>query len=138
MLKILKEKYQSNIRISILILLVAFILIPTLALQAANVIATSTVTRQQNQAILDENLKQSTSLLNARLSAYRDVYFNISTDSEFLKSLDLLNKTNPDTMVYRRIKDTMDTVAMSYVLLYPEIQGVGVIALFLRTLSGIE
>lgn len=128
MLKILKEKYQSNIRISILILLVAFILIPTLALQAANVIATSTVTRQQNQAILDENLKQSTSLLNARLSAYRDVYFNISTDSEFLKSLDLLNKTNPDTMVYRRIKDTMDTVAMSYVLLYPEIQGVGVIA----------
>lgn len=128
MLKILKEKYQSNIRINILILLVAFILLPTLALQAANVIATSTVTRRQNQAILDENLKQSTALLNARLSAYRDVYFNISTDLEFLKSLDMLNKTGPDTMVYRRIKDTMDTVAMSYVLLYPEIQGVGVIA----------
>lgn len=128
MFKILKEKYQSNIRINILILLVAFILIPTLILQATNVIATSTVTRGQNQAILDENLKQSTALLNARLSAYRDVYFNISTDSEFLKSLDMLNKTSPDTMVYRRIKDTLDTVAMSYVLLYPEIQGVGVIA----------
>lgn len=128
MLKILKEKYQSNIRINILILLVAFILIPTMALQAANVITTSAVTHQQNQDILDENLKQSTALLNAQLSAYKDVYFNISTDSAFLSSLDQLNNTNPDTMIYRRIKDTMDTVVMSDVLLYPEIQGVGVIA----------
>lgn len=128
MLKILKEKYQSNIRINILILLVAFILIPTMALQAANVITTSAVTHQQNQDILDENLKQSTALLNAQLSAYKDVYFNISTDSAFLSSLDQLNNTSPDTMIYRRIKDTMDTVVMSDVLLYPEIQGVGVIA----------
>ena len=128
MLKILKEKYQSNIRINILILLVAFILIPTMALQAANVITTSAVTHQQNQDILDENLKQSTALLNAQLSAYKDVYFNISTDSAFLCSLDQLNNTSPDTMIYRRIKDTMDTVVMSDVLLYPEIQGVGVIA----------
>lgn len=125
---ILKEKYQSNIRINILILLVAFILIPTLTLQTANVITTSTVTHHQNQAILDENLKQSTMLLNARVSAYKDVYFNISTDTAFLKSLDQLNRTSPDTMIYRRIKDTMDTVVMSKILLYPEIQGVGVIA----------
>ncbi len=128
MLKILKEKYQSNIRINILILLVAFILIPTLALQAANVLATSTVTHRQNQAILDENLKQSTALLNARLSAYKDVYFNISTDTDFLNSLDQLNKTSQDTMIYRRIKDTMDTLVMSNMLLFPEIMGVGVIA----------
>ena len=114
---ILKEKYRSNIRINILILLVAFILIPTLTLQTANIITTSTVTHHQNQAILDENLKQSTMLLNARVSAYKDVYFNISTDTAFLKSLDQLNRTSPDTMIYRRIKDTMDTVVMSKILL---------------------
>ena len=124
----IKEKYQSNIRISITILLLAFILIPTLVLQMTNVLTTSVVTHQQNQDLLDENLKQSSALLNAKLSSYKDVYFNISTNDSFLKNIELINKTENDSMAYRRIKDTLDTIIMSDILLYPEIQGVGVIA----------
>lgn len=124
----IKEKYESNIRINILFLLVAFILVPTLVLQFSNIVLTSSVTHEQNQAILNENLKQSTALLNEKLSSYKDIYFNISTDTAFLNSIEQLNQTSSDTMIYRRIKDTLDTIIMSNILTCPEIQGVGVIA----------
>lgn len=124
----IKDKYRSSIRINIIILLLVFILIPTLILQLTNILTTSAVTHRQNQDLLEENLKQSSSLLHAKLSSYKDVYFNISTDAAFLKNIELLNKTESDSMTYRRIKDALDTIIMSDILLYPEIQGVGGIA----------
>lgn len=127
-LKIKKEHpCFHKIRHQAVLLLIIFILIPMVALQLVNIYVTEDYTFQKNQAILSENLMLSRELLNNYLSTYKEIYFNISSDANFMSNMVEFNRTEKDTMIYRRISASLDTTIVSNTLLYPEIQAVGVI-----------
>lgn len=119
---------SNKIRYQVILLIFLLAIIPILIIHIINIRVTSSLTYQKNQEILTANSHQTRDLLDAKLSSYKDVYFNISMNSSFMDNLLLLNNAQEDSMRYRRIKDALDTSIMSNILLYPEIQAVGVIS----------
>ena len=120
--------FPKKIRYQVILLIFLLAIIPILIIHIINIRVTSSLTYQKNQEILTANSLQTRDLLDAKLSSYKDVYFNISMNSSFMDNLLLLNNAQEDSMRYRRIKDSLDTSIMSNILLYPEIQAVGVIS----------
>lgn len=123
----IKKQFLTKIRYQMVLLLFGVIVLPILTIQLVNIYTTSESTLKKNQAILNENLLLSKELLNTKLLAYRDIFFSISTNSDFIENVEALNDTTTDTMIYRRISDALDTCITTNILLYPEIQAVGVI-----------
>lgn len=127
LISFIKQRFFYKIRYQAVLLLFLTMLLPILSIQMVNIYTTYDYTLKKNQAILNENLLLSSELLNSKLAAYRDIFFSISTDTVFMDNMISLNQTTEDTMIYRRIRDSLDTSITSNILLCPEIQAVGVI-----------
>lgn len=123
----MRQNIFSKIRYQVVIYLGMFLLLPILFMLCFHMYHSIQLTRQKNQQVLDENLRLSRELLDTELAECKDLYFNICTDMEFMNNMVLLNQTTEETFQYRRIKDALETIIVSNILLCPETQAVGVI-----------
>lgn len=124
----MKRRFFYKIRYQLVILLFFVTIVPILCIQLLNYSRTSQMMLQQNQSLLDDNLSLTTNNLNNILGDYRQILFQISTDVTCMEGISKLDKASPDSSEYRRISDSLETVIRSNILMYPEIQGVGIIS----------
>ncbi|MDD2980740.1 MAG: histidine kinase [Hespellia sp.] len=124
----LREKYLRKIRYQMVLLLLFITALPIVSIQLINIYTTSHITSSKNQAILNDNLLLSKNAMNTQLAAYKEVLFHLSTDSIFMNNMIALDKDAVGTASYKRTCDSLDTCIVSNIVMYPEIQGIGVIS----------
>ena len=118
----------SNLRQQVVAFLLCVAVLPILVLAFINNAETSNVLLLQNQEILEDNLHLSNVNLQNALNDYRKLMIQISTDTDYYENLSRLASTTPRQYSYRNVTQSLMDTIRSKILLFPEVQAVGVIA----------
>lgn len=127
-LEYLNKKFLYKIRYQIVILLFFVTFLPIVCIQVLNYSKTTTLLLNKNQDLLNDNLQLTQSNVNNLLGDYRHILFQISTDLSSLDSILRLSEVSENSIEYTRISDSLDTYIRSNILMYPEIQALGIIS----------
>lgn len=124
----LKQKFLYKIRYQITLLFFFVTFLPIVCIQLLNYSKTSELLLAKNQSLLDDNLSLTRDNINNILGDYRQILFQISTDTTCMDNILQLSKVNPDSAEYRHISESLGTYIRSNILMYPEIQAVGIVS----------
>lgn len=125
--KVFGRKF-SQLRYQVVLFLFGVAVLPILVLTFINMSETSGVFLQKNQETLEDNLHLSNVNLQNALNDYRKLMIQICTDSDYYENLSLLASTTSDQYQYRNVTQSLMDTIRSNILLFPEVQAVGVVA----------
>lgn len=117
-----------KIRNQIVFLLFFITVLPIFFVQMYNYSATNRKLQMKDAILLEDNLILTTSLLNNTLSAYKQLFFQLATDTTCINTVTQMNEVSEDSVQYLRLSDVMTTVIRSNMMMRPEIKAVGVIS----------
>ncbi len=118
----------TQLRYQVVLFLLIVAVLPILVLTFINLSETSGVFLQKNQETLEDNLHLSNINLQNALNDYRKLMIQICTDSDYYENLSLLASTTADQYEYRNVTQSLMDTIRSNILLFPEVQAVGVVA----------
>ena len=116
-----------RVRNQIVVLMILLTVLPISVVQLVNYSRTSELLMDRNREIVEDNLVLSARNASDIISDYKQILFQLSTDSTFSNALYLKNNNandnNEKTPYAREIEDAIRI----NILLYPEVQAVGII-----------
>ena len=117
-----------KIRYQIVFLLFFITVLPIFFVQMFNYSATGRKLQMKDAILLEDNLTLSTNLLNNTLSAYKQLFLQLATDTTCIDTVAQMNEVSEDSVRYLRLSDVLTTVIRSNMMMRPEIKAVGVIS----------